>query len=697
MKPHKFIGLLLASLLLPLLLWACDPDEDDDSSGGGSTALTISSAAYDASTGELTLSGSNLPISANLQLAKVKVNVKDGTPIALNASPAATIKSGNENRTASKHVYVVNNTNIRYMFDANGKSNIAGKAYNLKLEDNWATNSTGTAKATTAITVKGVDESAIQLKDAELANGYYTYTNGTGDDLKYYIAVPNTLPDWDYLNVTADAGIAANNAKFKAPLGAKVEAYKSNGTTKVTLADANLANGYILKVTKGSSSREYIIKRRGAAANAVAVIDPTNTNYAYVAGTGTDSVKVMVGGTFANKRAFVKTGTGGTPSKKPGDYTDAGASGADVSSVRAGDKFFLIVKRDGATPASMPSAAVVATAAPSQGTAADDNDEYRLAASRSVNALLVQVDSLYEFQFASSNAGADKGTRSVADGWTTGAYNNTRGIALANMLKAAKDTKATHIRLRLKSTPAKAGLTTAWVDAQPPALKKSKVTWYYPLADLGSGATLNAKEALGTTTDYANNLGSAPKFKLFTENPRWAQADRAEINTDTGVITVRGSGGSIGHGNSYQFTTVIGSTGKPDTLPITVTINVDGNSPTAVIATTLTNRTPITSLDIQFDEVLPDSVISDTTVGNIIASLTRDADSADGTGGASLAVTSITWGKKGGGGADDPHSKLTLFFISTTPAMGKYWVVDFANKVADAAGNTVANISKAVG
>ena len=57
------------------------------------------------------------------------------------------------------------------MFDANSTSNIAKKAYNLALAFNWATATTRAVDATKAITVKGIDESAIQFKDDELDKG----------------------------------------------------------------------------------------------------------------------------------------------------------------------------------------------------------------------------------------------------------------------------------------------------------------------------------------------------------------------------------------------------------------------------------------------------------------------------------------------------------------------------------------------
>ena len=97
--------------------------------------------------------------------------------------------------------------------------------------------------------------------------------------MKHYLAIPNTFPAWDYLNVLASSGIAANNGKFKYPLGATFAAYKANGTTAVASSDTNLSDGNILKVNKrGKVVIEYTIKRRATAPT----VTVAATDYAYV-------------------------------------------------------------------------------------------------------------------------------------------------------------------------------------------------------------------------------------------------------------------------------------------------------------------------------------------------------------------------------------------------------------------------------
>ena len=149
MKPHKFIGLFIASLLL---FFACDPDEGDDAPGSDSTKTpAITSAAYNFTNGDLTLNGSNLP-TADLQLAKITVSAGSGKSSTLAASKA--VKKGKH--TTSKHVYTINNDVVKAFFNKNGTKSAGGDNYNIALAKNWATASTGAAKDTTAITVSGV-------------------------------------------------------------------------------------------------------------------------------------------------------------------------------------------------------------------------------------------------------------------------------------------------------------------------------------------------------------------------------------------------------------------------------------------------------------------------------------------------------------------------------------------------------------
>ena len=89
--------------------------------------------------------------------------------------------------------------------------------------------------------------------------------------------------------------------------------------------------------------------------------------------------------------------------------------------------------------------------------------------------------------------------------------------------------------------------------------------------ELASGKTLDVKamlEAAGYSS-YADGLGTRPGFKTFTQTGGTASA-MASIDANSGVITSSG----IGSGLTYIFTVVIGSNGRADTDPITVTLTI---------------------------------------------------------------------------------------------------------------------------
>ena len=117
--------------------------------------------------------------------------------------------------------------------------------------------------------------------------------------------------------------------------------------------------------------------------------------------------------------------------------------------------------------------------------------------------------------------------------------------------------------------------------------------------------------------------------------------------------------------------------------------------PKAIIDTTLTNGKSISNLDVQFDVVLPEKVTYNINIGQTINYLLIEADNGTGKNGKTAKIASITWGKRGGKDTDKDDSKLTITFGSgIAPTKGKYWVVDFHDNVADAAGNKVGNVSK---
>ena len=164
MKQHKFIGLFIASLLLPLLLWACDPDEGDDAPGSDSTKTpAITNAAYNASTGVLGIVGTDLPTKvSDWDFTKLQIVGKGGASAAvtLKAHGTAATNSTTGTKPTAKTLTITFKGTHKAAVDAVLDKNLTKASddvdYNLKANAGAFKTSAKTADATNAITVAGI-------------------------------------------------------------------------------------------------------------------------------------------------------------------------------------------------------------------------------------------------------------------------------------------------------------------------------------------------------------------------------------------------------------------------------------------------------------------------------------------------------------------------------------------------------------
>ena len=158
MKPHKFIGLFIASLLL---FFACDPDEGDDAPGSKTPAIT--NAAYDASTGALGIVGTDLPTKvSDWDFTKLQIVGKGNTSAAVTLKAhavAATDSTTGKNATAKTLTITFkgkHKADVDKVLDKNLTKASDGVTYNLKANAGAFKTSAKTADTTNTITVAGI-------------------------------------------------------------------------------------------------------------------------------------------------------------------------------------------------------------------------------------------------------------------------------------------------------------------------------------------------------------------------------------------------------------------------------------------------------------------------------------------------------------------------------------------------------------
>ena len=203
MQLHKKFLLPFMALLLGFVAVSCAPPDDDDSSSAPSSEPTISSAAYDASTGDLTLNGSNLP-TTNLDLSKLTVSVKGVSPAKSSALNGKAAKKGTH--TKAKHIYTISDATVKAYFDKNGKAAAGGatQLYNLALAKDWVSSGKGKKKDTIAIKVSKVPTGPVIIGA--------TYNAGTGKLVISGLNLPATVDKWDFTKLKFMAGSAKSTA-----------------------------------------------------------------------------------------------------------------------------------------------------------------------------------------------------------------------------------------------------------------------------------------------------------------------------------------------------------------------------------------------------------------------------------------------------------------------------------------------------
>lgn len=232
-----------------------------------SLSPTISSATYDASTGILTVSGSNITNNGVIDVSKLTLTGEGGTTY--------TLTSANVNATGSTGFSVTLNATdrnaVQLFLNKNGSSSSSGTSYNLAAADDW--DSAVTAGNTADLTGNGLTVSNVAVPAISSA----TYNAGTGT-----------------LSVTGSGFLARAGAVND--IDASQLTFTGEGGTTVTLTDT--ADVEVLSSTAFTlvlSSTDLAVLNQYANKNGTAATSGTTYNLAAAEdwASGADSAVVV--------------------------------------------------------------------------------------------------------------------------------------------------------------------------------------------------------------------------------------------------------------------------------------------------------------------------------------------------------------------------------------------------------------------
>ncbi|UTW13139.1 Ig-like domain-containing protein [Marinobacterium rhizophilum] len=312
-------------------------------------APTITSATYDASTGVLAVTGTNITTGDNIDASTLTLTGEGGSTYTL--TDTINVIAGSAS-SFSMTLSAADRAALNQIFNKNGTSSTGGTTFNLAAADDWNLNATSgdTSDATNAVTVSSVAAPTISNATYDVSTGTMVVSgtgflsfNGASNDIdasKFTLigegGATYTLTDTSNVEISSGTSFTLTlSATDKAAINLIAN---KNGTSSTSGTTFNLAAAEDWAAGADASVAVADLTGNGITVSNVAV--PTISSATYDAGTGTMTVTgtgfLSLNGASNDIDAskFTLTGEGGAT------YTLTDTSNVEISS---GTSFTLVL------------------------------------------------------------------------------------------------------------------------------------------------------------------------------------------------------------------------------------------------------------------------------------------------------------------------------------------------------------------